>query len=111
METSGPTVCDIMSGIQTPQYKRVRENYDGIISALEDAGSVDAFKRKLVTEGWIGGGNLSADKLIDAVLGRIRQEAKEFDVFYNILRQTRGMETSPILKKLNPPGGMTMLSL
>ena len=100
-----------MSGIQTPQYKRVRENYGDIIDALEDAGSVDAFKRKLVTAGWIGGGNLSADKLIDAVLGRIKLNATEFDAFYNILRQTRGMENSPILKKLNPPGGMTILSL
>ena len=97
-----------MSGTKTPQYERVKNNYSGIIRQLRvDSKRKDSLVDKFVDKGWIDNvGDYSEKELVNVALGRIQLDAKEFNTFYDILKEVTGMEL--IVKTLDTPGMATI---
>ena len=81
-------------GIHTPQYKRIRKNYDVLTSFLEaNETAKNGLTRKYKAKGWLPShARPSEDELISQVMGRIEVSPKVYDEFIAILKEVVGTE-------------------
>ena len=98
------------SGINTPQYKRVRKNYATLTGFLQNHQQVKQnLFNEFVAKNWTLPGDCPSEGgvLINIAMERIKTKPTEYDIFLSILEQIPG--TDNILEILK--GAACMLHL
>ena len=82
------------SGRSTLEYQRVRTNLSSITRALQlNLSASQRLKWKFQEKGWLSlTANPAEDELVKLVLGRIEQDANQYDEFLAMLRDIEGMD-------------------
>ena len=88
------------SGINTPQYKSVQENYATLTEFLRiNKQAKQTLFDEFVAKNWTGPGDCPSEgALVNIAMERIKLKSTEYDVFLSILEQIPG--TDEILEKL-----------
>ena len=92
------------SGKGIPEYQRVITNLESITTALQlNPPASQSLRQKCKEKKWLGlAANPREEQLATFVLGRIEQDANQYDEFITMLRDIEGMDL--IVKTLT---GMT----
>lgn len=82
-------------GKNTPEYKKVKENMNDFIDAIESIeGAVEKLQTMFMENGWLetNPNKISAKNLITQALNRISNDSREHVVFLQMLQKITGMD-------------------